>query len=74
MAFSGFAIFDGRTIDQENVHPSVVVVVEDGDAAAHGFHDVAFFLAAAGEVEIDSRGAGNVGEERWSCGRSFCGG
>jgi len=40
MALSGFVVFDGRAVNQKNVHPAVVVVVERGGAAALGFHDV----------------------------------
>ncbi len=66
MAFAGFVIFDGRTIDQKDVHPSVVVVVEGGGASALGFDDVEFFFAAAVQVEIDSGGVGDVDEEWWA--------
>src|SRR5258708_14534287 len=53
-------ILDGRAVHQEDIHPPVVVVVKDCDSAAHGFHDVTFFRAAAGEVKIDAGGAGYV--------------
>ncbi len=56
MAFAVLQIFDRRTIHQEDVHPAVIVVVEDRDAAAHRFHDVTLFEAAAGEVEINAGG------------------
>ena len=62
MALAGFYIFERGTVDQEDVHPAVVVVVEDGDAAAHGLHDIELLRAAAGEVEVDAGGAGYVGE------------
>ncbi len=62
MAFAGAHVLQRGTIDEEDVHPSVIVVIENGDAPAHGFHDVAFFLASAGEVEINSGGASHVGE------------
>src|SRR5216684_4784454 len=60
MALPCLQILQRRAVHQEDVHPPVVVVVKDCDSAAHGFHDVMFFRAAAGEVEIDAGGAGYV--------------
>src|SRR5258708_9297476 len=60
MALLCLQILQRGAVHQEDVHPPVVVVVKDCDSAAHGFHDVMFFRAAAGEVEIDAGGAGYV--------------
>src|SRR5205823_6419136 len=54
MTFAGAQVFESRAIHQQNIHPAVVVVVEHGDAATHGFHDVALFQAAAGQVKVNS--------------------
>src|SRR5438874_1905467 len=62
VTFARVHIFQVRTVDQVNVHPAVVVIVEHGDAATHCFHDVTLFESTAGKMEIDSGGASNVGE------------
>src|SRR4029077_2091917 len=77
MALAGAHVFQGGAVDQEDVHPAVVVVIEDGDASAHGLNDVAFFQAPAGEMEIDAGGARDVGKGYGACGcglvvRRFC--
>src|SRR5437588_233407 len=48
VAFVRMKILQRGTVDQEDIHPAVVVVVENCNAAAHGFHDVTLFRAAAG--------------------------
>ena len=74
MTLAGFVIVDARAIDQKNVHPAIVVVVEGGDASALCLDDVELFLAAAVQLEIDSGGAGDIDEEwlggmrRFRCG------
>src|SRR2546427_11669150 len=55
-------ICEHRYVHQKNVHPGVVVIIKDGDAATHSFHDVALFQAPAREVKIDARGACDVGK------------
>jgi hypothetical protein len=53
-------------VDEEDVGPAVVVVVEDGDAGAGGFYDVA--LAGGGAVDVDDGDAGfggDVDEPGW---------
>ena len=62
MALAGAHVFQRGAVYQENVHPAVVVIVEDSHAAAHGFHDVALFSASTGEMEIDARGASDIRE------------
>ena len=62
MALARAYIVERGTVDQEDVHPAVVVVIKDRHAAAHGFHDVELFRASTGEVEIDAGGAGDVGK------------
>ncbi len=47
MAFAGLVILDRGAINKEDVHPSVVVVVEGGGASTLGFYDVEFFSAPA---------------------------
>ena len=64
MALTGTQIFERRAVDQENVHPSIIVVIEDSDTAAHRFHDVAFFKAAAGEMKINPCGVSDICELR----------
>src|SRR5271163_749960 len=49
-------------VDQQNVLPSVVVVVEKADAAAHGFGKIFFAEGAAVVFEVDSGLRGYVGE------------
>src|SRR6202521_301440 len=56
-----------RAIHQQNVHATVVVVVERGSATALGFNDVELFLAAARQTKINSRGVRDVNEQRWIC-------
>ena len=64
MALARAQILEGRTIDQKYVHPAIVVVVEDGDPAAHCLHDVTLVQASAGEMKVDSGGAGDIHELR----------
>ena len=62
VTFARVHIFQVRTIDQIDVHPTVVVIIEHGDAATHCFYDVTLFESTAGKMEIDSSGASNIGE------------
>ena len=64
MALTGTQIFERRAVDQENVHPSIIVVIEDSDTAAHRFHDVTFFKAATGEMKINAGGVSDICELR----------
>src|SRR5258708_29062709 len=57
-----FHIFECGSVHQEDVHPAVIVVVEDRDAAAQRFHDVTLFRAPANEVEINSGREGYIGK------------
>src|ERR1700674_3006138 len=67
MAFVPAVVCQRRTIYQQNVHPSIVVVVERGGASALGFNDVEFFLAAASQAKVNSSGVRDVNEQRWIC-------
>ncbi len=59
---------DAKSVGEINVGPTVAVIVDEGDAATHGFDDV--FLLGAGDVlELDSRGGGDVDELREIGGR-----
>src|ERR1700719_1628107 len=67
MAFSRAIVCQRRTIHQQDVHPSVVVVVEGGGASALSFNDIEFFLAAASHSKVNSSGVRDVNEQRWIC-------
>ena len=49
-------------VDQQDVLPPVIVVVEEADAAAHGFGEVLFSECAAVVFEVDAGLGGDVGE------------
>jgi hypothetical protein len=68
MTLAGAHVFERGTVDQEDIHPTIIVVVENRHSAAHGFHDVALFSASTVEAEIDAGGAGDVGKGHGSCG------
>src|SRR5882724_7506589 len=63
-ASARFQIFEGRTVDQENVRPAVVVIVDKSNAPAQRFHDVQLLRAAARQMKVDPRGARHVHERR----------
>ncbi len=67
MAFPRAQIFERRSVHQKNIHPAVIVVIKDGDAPAHSFHDVSFFQASAREVKIDARGPCDIGKGNRRC-------
>src|ERR1700730_8855162 len=67
MALARTVVRHRRTVDQQNVHPPVVVVVECGGATALGFNDVQLLLSAASQAKINSSGAGDVNEQWWIC-------
>src|SRR2546426_11131965 len=46
-SFSGGRAFEFGTVDQENVGPTVIVVVKDGDAGSSSFDDVLLRVEAA---------------------------
>src|ERR1035438_2123045 len=71
MAFLGLQILGRRTRYQEDVHPTIVVKVEDRNPAAHGFHNVTFFPTAASEVKINAGGVSYVDERYRSRRRNF---
>jgi len=66
MAGGGFGsgkTFEGGAVDDEDVRPAVIVVIEDGDAGPGGFNDV--FLGVDAAKDDDVREAGlfrDVGE------------
>ena len=49
-------------VDKEDVLPAVVVVVDEADAAAHGFRKILFAESAAVAREMDSCLRSDVGE------------
>ena len=69
----GFCCCRGRSrssefasVDEEDVGPAVAVVVEDGDAGAGGFDDVALGVDAAVDVADGDAGfGGDVDEPGW---------
>ncbi len=65
MTLAGLVVLDRRAINQQDVHPAVIVIVERGGAAALRFDDVEFFLAAAVQVKVNARGPGDVNEQWW---------
>src|SRR5215469_9248100 len=68
MALPRADIFQSGTIDKINVHPAVIIEIENGDATTHAFHDELLLRTSAGEVEIDSRRSGCVGKGNLACG------
>ncbi len=62
VAFAGLQVRQRGPVYQQDIHPTVVVVVECGDAPAHGIHDVLLVETSAGEVKVDASGASDVGE------------
>src|ERR1700680_1647154 len=48
--------FEGCSIHEEDVRPSVVVVIKDGDTCAGGFNDVFLGLHAAEDIRTDQAG------------------
>jgi len=63
VALLGLQIFESRSVDQEDVHPAVIVIVENRDTTAHRFHDVVLLRAAASKVEIDAGSMSYIGKE-----------
>src|SRR6266576_5221474 len=68
MALACPIILNRRAVHQQDVHPSVVVVVEGRSATTLRFEDVEFFFAAAGEMKITRR-ASDVDEKIFSARR-----
>ncbi len=64
-----FHVLERGSVHEENVHPAIIVVVKDGNAAAHRFHDVALARIAAGKLKINSCRARYIGER--NRGRNF---
>ena len=60
---------EGGTVDQEDIEPAVVIVVDEGDAAAHLFDQILLVLRRAGNVAgvAEARGGGDIGELRGGC-------
>ena len=62
-SLSGGKAFELRAVDDKDVGPSVIVVVEDGDAGAGGLDDVFLCIHAAEDVLRGEAGFfGDVGE------------
>ena len=60
--FARFVLGPIPGIDEQDVLPAVVVIVEKTDAAAHGFRQIFFPEGAAVVFEADPRLRGHVGE------------
>src|SRR5271169_6803314 len=59
---AGFVAGQIHRIDEEDVLPAVVVVIDEADAAAHGLGEI-FFAEGAGIVfEVNAGLGGDVGE------------
>src|ERR1039458_1184668 len=56
MAFAGAVVLNRGTIDQKDVHPAVIVIIERGRSTTLRFNDVELFPAAAVQVEVDASG------------------
>src|SRR6185369_15401424 len=59
-------IFESSAVDEKNVGPSVVVVIEDGDSAPHCLDQVLPGSWRIAEAEVQARGGGgfDVGGRR----------
>ncbi len=53
-------------IDEEDVGPAVIVVIDDADAAAHGFGQILGAECAAVVFEMDTGLRGYIGEGNWA--------
>ena len=58
-----------HSIDQQNVQPTVAVVIQKGAAGTHGLGQILGAKSAAIVVEVDARGCGDVGERKAQSGR-----
>src|SRR6202042_876421 len=64
--FSGLVPRPIHGIDQQNILPSVVVVIEKANSAAHGLGKVLFSESPAIVFEADPRLRGHVREFDWA--------
>src|SRR5262249_28765138 len=53
-------------IDDENVGPAVIVVVDDAHTAAHRFGQILFAKGTGVVFEVDASGGSDVGEFDWA--------
>src|SRR3954452_3676562 len=80
IGFSGQMTRPVHGINQQNVLPAVVVVVEKADAAAHGFWQVLLSERSRVVFEMDAGLCCHIGELDWSrrpgrdCADGCCGG
>ena len=64
--------FDGAVprpvhgIDKENILPAVIVVIDNANAATHGFGKIFFAEGAAVVLEVNAGLGGDVGEGDWA--------
>ena len=63
MALASLVVLDRRAIDEEDVHPAVIVVIECGGASALGFDDGEFLAASAKKMEVDAGGVRDINEQ-----------
>jgi len=62
IGFSGLMAWPIHGVDQQNVLPAVIVVVEETGPAAHGLRQILFSEGAGVVLEVDAGLGGNVGE------------
>src|SRR5207244_7263238 len=58
----GRGILEGCAVDHKNVQATVVIVIEKGDAAAHGLHQIMHGGVRREVIEVDSESGGTVSE------------
>src|ERR1700683_3553363 len=63
----------GPAVDEVDVHPAVVVVIEEAAAGADGFRQIPFGRAAVGVCPVDSGGGGRHFFEGGRGGRQYAG-
>jgi hypothetical protein len=65
IAGTGRSAIEATPTDNEDIHPSVIVVIEEGAAAAHGFVDVSDLAGNSVDDRLgESRLCSNIGELR----------
>src|SRR5581483_4712154 len=50
------------------IHPAIVVVIKNGDAAAHGLHDVVFLATSARKLKVNTGRSRHI-HKVWRIGR-----
>src|SRR6267378_7427312 len=57
-------VLESGTVDQIDIRPAIVVVIEEGDPATHRFHDVELLCTTAGQAKVDAGAARHIHERR----------